>query len=502
MLKQKFILQFGSTFSIQAIGMLSGIVVARVAGPEVVGSIAYATSYVSVWAFILGLFSTGHIKLISEGQDLGNCIKTYTILQGSSVFIYLFVVISFFFIQKHIIGHEFGSESQETVIILTLFATVASKILDFNNVTFTARLEQAKANYPLFIKSLVWQIGRIIVVLTGFKAVALAGWNLTVSILALPMAWALFKKLPWGEYDPSLAKQYWIYVPPIAMIVIIGSVLTYSDKLFLGHYTDVTEIGYYSAAYAIGGMFLMVSHATGQIFFPLFSKLIAEKDWKSVNLRINHYQDFASLFIFPTIVAVIIAGGPFLTLILGERYLPSVTPFKILLLASYVSIVGMPYGNITSGLGKFYNVALVNGIQLVFFFGGIVFFLSPNFLGLGATGLALNLLLINVVGNISYLIYAKRTGEIIFRSVVIFRYLIISALGIGAALLMLDYSNTHLPNLIAAGVFYLVTYLILLLTRTMKKSEFSILKDLIDPKSLYSYVKKEMRDSDSNQEKN
>ena len=51
MLKQKFIVHFGSNFIIQLFSLFAGIIVARLAGPEVVGTIAYGTSYVMVWGF-------------------------------------------------------------------------------------------------------------------------------------------------------------------------------------------------------------------------------------------------------------------------------------------------------------------------------------------------------------------------------------------------------------------------------------------------------------------
>ena len=107
MLKQKFLVHFGSNIIVRILGLIAGIIVARVAGPEVIGTIAYGTSYVMLWAFISGLFGTGHIKLISEGQDIGKCmsIAYRTFIVG--VIAYFIVVISFFLIQKYILNIEF-----------------------------------------------------------------------------------------------------------------------------------------------------------------------------------------------------------------------------------------------------------------------------------------------------------------------------------------------------------------------------------------------------------
>lgn len=66
MLKQKFIIQYGSMAITQIVGMFAGIIVARLAGPGVMGMVAYATSYVSLLGFINGVFGSAHIKLVNE----------------------------------------------------------------------------------------------------------------------------------------------------------------------------------------------------------------------------------------------------------------------------------------------------------------------------------------------------------------------------------------------------------------------------------------------------
>ncbi|MBI4648426.1 MAG: hypothetical protein HY738_18040, partial [Bacteroidia bacterium] len=49
----------------------TGILVARFAGPTIIGTVAFGFAYVTVFGFINGLFGVSHIKLVSEGYDLG-----------------------------------------------------------------------------------------------------------------------------------------------------------------------------------------------------------------------------------------------------------------------------------------------------------------------------------------------------------------------------------------------------------------------------------------------
>lgn len=493
MLKQKFLVQFGSSSLLSIFALLAGIVVARVAGPEVVGILSYGTAYVSVFGFVNGLFSTGHIKLISEGQDIGKCNTTYTYLQGGSIIIY-FLIVSFWFLsQKYLTNYPFESITQQIVIVILLFANIASKLLDFNNVTFTSTLEQAKANYPIFIKSILWHLGRIIIVVLGFRAIGLASLNLTITILVLPVAWKLYKRIPRGKYDIVLARKYWSFVPPIAIIVIVTNLLNYSDKLLLSHFTNVTELGFYSAAYAIGGLFLVVARSTGQVFFPLFSKMITENDWLGVNRRIGSYQDFMSIFIFPCICVLILIGEPFLLALLGERYEPSVMPFKILLIATYVSIIGMPYGNIITGMGRFYLSAIINIFQLLVFIISISIFVSPSILNLGAKGLALNLLAVNITGSMIFLFIATRIGEVTVRFAPLIRYSIFTVVLLSG--LFLEYKlgiGDSFSVLIVVPIFLIVAYLFLYLFRLISRDHIVLLIDILNIKTLARYIKDEI----------
>ena len=167
--------------------MFQAFFIARIAGPEVLGIIAFATAYVSIFGFITGLFGTSHIKLISEGRNLGKCMSTYTRLQIFSIGLFLLVVLCWFCFQKFVQHHVFESKVQEQVILIILVAVVFTKLVDFNNSSFTGQLKQTKANLPHLIRGFLFQVGKIAVVLLGFRALGLANWNLITAVIVLPI---------------------------------------------------------------------------------------------------------------------------------------------------------------------------------------------------------------------------------------------------------------------------------------------------------------------------
>lgn len=492
MLKQKFIVQFGSNFILKLLGMIAGLFVARVAGPEVVGTITFGTAYVSIFGFITVLFSTGHIKAISEGQDLGKCVTTYNWLMGLSVSFYFIFVLAWFLFQKYIIQYNFESNAQQVVIIILLFVQVASEILDIGNVTFTATLEQAKANYPLFFKSLSWHIGRILIVILGFKAVGLVSWNLLITVLSIPLAWRFYKKLPRGRFSVNLAKKYFLIVPSVLLYRIFESLIHHSDKLFLVHYASVEELGYYAAAFSVGGMFQLISNSVGIIFFPYFSHLISQKRWDLLNVKLQTYQSFITIFVFPFICVIAIVGEPILPTLLGTRYQPSVTPFFIILFATYVSILGMPYGNIIAGMGRFYTISLITGVKFIFFVVGLTVFVSPMFLNLGATGLALNLLWVNFSTNLLFYFFSRYYGQVVFDWVNFWRHLLVFLIMGCVLYLTFVYDlNQNFLWLITGLLFLFTIYITLFAFRLIHYYDFKQMIDLLNINKTKKYIKDE-----------
>jgi len=496
MLKQKFLVQFGSNMSLRILGLISGIVVARVVGPEVLGTIAYAAAYVGIFGFITGLFGTGNIKLISEGEDLGDSLATYSRLQIIAIIIFLFTVLIWFAVQKYILNYQFESSIHEQVIIITLFAMVITKLIQFNDSTFTGQLKQAKANLPKIVRGILFQLGKIVVVLLGFNAVGLIGWNLLTGIIVLPIAINLFRSLPYGKFRKELAKNHLKIAIPISLIVILNSLIAYSDRLILQHYTNSTELGYFAAAFSLGGMILILGNTMGTVFFPLFSRYIKENNWENLNVKINKFQTFIASFILPFICLLGIIAEPLLLAVLGDKYQNSITPFIFLIYASYISIVGMPFGNILSGMGKFYLNFWLKLLKFLFYIIGVIYFVSTEYLGLGAIGLAMNLLSVNIFHNMLVIFTSGRIGKLKINYQVLLTYAVLFFLVLISYLIVVPFLKdiTKYWWFIFPPFFLIIVFSFLNSLNLITKKQVIQLFQIISPKLTYNYIKEEMNE--------
>ena len=158
----------------------------------------------------------------------------------------------------------------------------------------------------------------------GYKALGIANWGLFCAALTIPIAYKLYKSFPNGSFNKNLYRNYVKISIPIFLVVILNSLLTFSDKIILQHFTNSAELGYYAVAYSLGGIILILGNTMGVVFFPLFSKLIKGGGWSEINKKIFNYQKIVTCFIFPIILLIVIISKPLILTILGDGFENSV----------------------------------------------------------------------------------------------------------------------------------------------------------------------------------
>ena len=324
----------------------------------------------------------------------------------------------------------------------------------------------------------------------------MVSWNLLTGIIVLPIAINLFRSLPYGKYSKELAKNYLKISIPVFLIVVLNSVIAYSDKLILQHYTNSTELGYFAVAFSLGGMILILGSTMGIVFFPLFSKYIKENNWENLNNKINKFQIFLANFILPFICLLGIIAEPLLLGILGDKYQNSVIPFILMIYASYISIVGMPYGNILSGMGKFYLNFWLKLLKFLFYIISVIYFVSTEYLGLGAIGLAMNLLSVNIFHNMLVIFTSRRIGKLKINYQVLLTYAVLLILVLISYLIVVPFLKdiTKYWWVIFPPIFLIIVFSLLNSLNLITKKQVIQLFQIINPKLTYNYIKEEMNE--------
>ncbi len=496
MLKQKLILSYSTRIGLQVLQIVASLVVARVAGPTVLGTVAFGTAYVSVLMFIADLgISTAHIKLLSEGKDEDTCNSTFTVLKLGTTVLYVISVIGFYLVQKYVFGKEFESEVHEYVIYISLVTVTISQLLTIPKTTFIAKTEQAKVDIPNLLGGFLQHPIRIVVVLLGFGAIALSFANMAAILVTVPIYLYLSRDFSYGKFDKALAWRYMKISLPVIFIGMSTSMVQQIDKVMLQFFTSSEQVGYYTAGYKVGGFILLIGKSISMLFFPLFSKAVAEGNRQYIKDKVDRFERFSFLFILPAVLLLTILSKPIVFLLLGEDYAPSVLVMQLVTVALFIYIINIPYNSVIEGLGKFKLSAILNTVNLVLFAGMIVVFLHPRLVNAGAEGVAAAVFLSNIILGVMYRFYATKH----FPSLVQSRTLKFIAFGVvNFAIFYAVYENylgydDYFLEAAFIVVYLAITFTAFTLLGWMEKSDWDDLASILDLKSMKNYIVNEFK---------
>ncbi len=495
MLKYKFILGFVSRIFVQMLQLVATIFIARIAGPSVLGTIAFGMAFVDMFSFIgsLGLGSA-HTKLINEGENIDDCTTTYAILHIITKFIFFITVLTYFILQKYVFHFPFESREHEYVIIISMVTVLINTMIDIPVSNFAARMEQAKSDIPEMFRNIFLAPSRIITVIVGGAAVALAFVNFLSYLIIIPFYWYLFfKTYHFGKFSFPLAGKYFRYGIPLIVLSLSVSFSNTLDKVLLQYFTNSEMVGIYTAGFRIGGYFLLIGQSAGLIFFPLFSKAVSEHNIQMIDDAIARYHRFVFLFVMPVMILLALLSSPIVSIMLGEKYYQSIPVLTIITIAQLIYLVHIPYGNLISGMGKFRLAALINIINVLVISLALLMLVHPAFAGLASKGAAWSFLISNIFLAACFVYYAKKFAPGI-QLKTYFRFLLI-----GIILFVGFYysycwwvGSKTLHQIIFVFLYFTVVYSIFNYSGIMRNSDWKYLLSLGRMDELFKYVRSEI----------
>ena len=497
MLKQKIVLNYALNISLQFLQIFGSILVARIAGATVLGTVAFGTAYVSSFIFIADLgLGTAHIKLVSATQDeklLADYIKTFLVIKLVTLGLFLLVFLSVYGVQKYILDYHYESRTHEIVIWVILTSLVIQNLIDFHRVTFAGKIEVAKEQVITFLRGFISQVIRITTVLIGFGAVAIALGKLAASILVVPVSIYLFRTYQIGNFRRDLVKNYLAISVPVIIIGFSMQLFTQLDKVLLNFLVDSATVGHYTAGYKFAGLIQLLGVVVGSTLMPDFSRLFAENKTKEIAAKVFKYERFAYIFLMPLALIFAIQSKFIVITLLGEDFAPSIPIMQISTLSLFFFVMTSPYGNIIMGYGNFKLTAKLVLVSLVIFVVASFILVNPNILNLMGTGMALSNFVSFFSLGILYFLFSKKYCKDT-TSKNIYSYLPIGLITFftGRAVYY-QYFETVVLNFVFPFIFLGVFFLVLYLLRMVEKKDFLFLAEISNIKKLVDYVRGELK---------
>jgi len=514
------------------------VVIVRLWGgfaPTAVGIIGFGLAFVGMFNVIADLgFSAAHVKRISEGKDLGECIGTYATIKILLIVIMAALVIGGIAIWKYALHNEFFDATKESVIYVFILYYIFSNLALIALQTFVGRKEIAKREFSRAFEPFVRVPLMIFVAFAGVTGIAMIAPELgidvispvtwptfllpiqkfvaTHAVVALAMCYAigfgavflvatwLLRKYPIKRYNKEMAKSYLVFALPVMLLSVTSIIAANVDKVMLGYFWTFKEVGYYFSVQRITSLLLAVPAAVGTVLFPTISEYHARENLKGIKEVTHLAERYISMVAIPLITIVIIFPKPIINIVLSSAFLPAASTLVMLTVYVFVFSLTWPYISLITGINR-PDIAAKIGVSICVANIWLNYLFIPEWgllspLGItGPVGAATATVLSQLVGFVGLRVAAMRLTGIKVMQTNTPRHI---AAGVVMGI-VLYYLNSLVPlvrwyHLIGFALVGVAVYVgVLFIIREFKKRDLKFFLDLAQPMGMLEYIRSELK---------
>ncbi len=304
------------------------IYVARVLGATEYGKFTFAMSFISLFVvfFNLGLSDIIPREFSQEKKGKQEFFSLLSLEIILGLITLILILVSSFFITP-------DPEIRKVIWILAIFSSAGNFARVFK-AFFTARQRMEYTSWGDILEVLIVLGLGLFVILNFPSIINLSYAYLFSSLASLVFLLVIFQfkiyplKVLW---DRAVWKNFLGMSWPLALASLFGTVYVYIDSVMMGYLGQITEAGWYSAAYKIiiPASFLMGIVSVG--FYPVLSKFFKESKEKFQKVW-NYQMELMVLLSVPSMAGGFILAPKIIEFIYGQSFAPSVLAFQILLI--------------------------------------------------------------------------------------------------------------------------------------------------------------------------
>ncbi|MEA3453068.1 MAG: flippase [Patescibacteria group bacterium] len=355
------------------------IYVARILGATEYGKFTFALAFVSLFAVLedMGIPSVITREFAKDKKREKDFPAIFSLMLVLIIVTLLLIFISSFFITSDPVV-------QKIIWILGISVTVSG----FTRIIFAFFQARQKMEYQswvqIFQALIVTAVGFFVLFnLPSVKNLSLS--YLFASILALFFVIFLFyiKIQPIKfNFNKTLWRNYLTMSWPLALVGIFGIIYNQIDSIMMGYWGQITEVGWYNAAYKIMGVSLIPSSLIATSFFPFLSKRLAESK-KEFKKAWSHFLGIMIFLAMPIVTGGIVLAPKIINFVYGPSYYPSIFAFQILILGAGMIFLLIPFSQaliVSNQQRKLFLITFFAAAVNVF----LNFILIPNYSLYGA----------------------------------------------------------------------------------------------------------------------
>jgi len=318
------------------------IYVARILGTTDYGKFNFAFAFVALFV-IFSDFGLSQITTREFAQDKKREKEFLAILSLKIILslgaLFLILISSFFITPDPLI--------QKLIWILGLMVIVEN----FSAIIFAFFQARQKMEYQAWSKI----FEAVIVTAVGFFVILKfpSVQNLSYAYLSTSLVALIFILLFFHfkifhlrlSFEKSIWQNFLTMSWPLALVIFFGAIYSQIDSIMMGYFGQITETGWYNAAYKIINMTIIPASLISMSFFPVLSKFFRESKEK-LQMAWNYFMESIIFLVIPIVVGGIALAPRIIDFIYGPSYFPSILAFQILLIMAGISFLSFPFRQI------------------------------------------------------------------------------------------------------------------------------------------------------------
>lgn len=179
---------------------------------------------------------------------------------------------------------------------------------------------------------------------------ALVAGQIAASIISVVLSYVLLKGKPRFAWNGTVAGELLSYGKFVTGSAMVGFVATEIDSAVVGKVLGTESLGYYVMAFTIVHMATAnVAKVASGIMMPAYSKL--QDDLVAVKSGYLRTLGLMSFAVMPATAGLMLVAEPFIRLVYGEKWLPSVVPLQLLALFGLFRALAATSGYLFEGIG-------------------------------------------------------------------------------------------------------------------------------------------------------
>jgi polysaccharide transporter, PST family len=364
MLKQ-ILINGGFKIGTQIISLLSTIFIARILGASVIGEYNFAISLIVIFkVFIINSLASTNIYFINKNENDSITSQNTLVFVSYILFIVYAILLTIY--------AYFNFYDQNINLFYVIISLLVAELIGLKFITsrsyYNANLNQYKAAFPEFIRTLLTKTFQIITVFAFKDILGLALSVFLATIFLLPILVRSYSpilsfKFPTTFFLSNYLKKS-LHFSTNTLTKLVPQQL---DKIILETCVSFTFIGYYTIGQKIGNTIEMLTMSIGIVLFPFFTKLSQNLDTKKTIIIASNLMNISFNIIFFFLFVTSFFAADILVFVFGDEYILSIFSMNIYILIGIVSILLMPFNNIGLGFGELKKISRINIISFIGF---------------------------------------------------------------------------------------------------------------------------------------